>query len=279
MHPETKSLLRRAVIECIPALQMVATRHLVRVMAWKKTGRRQWRGEGAFRPNMPLVLLASYRTLQEVGQPFTDSFFANYPEYNGKVGTPRFGRSHLGIRKDRIFHSVIEYLGRQDEWFNLDEAAVDSAVDEFEKFVDEPTIRFVFRALLLNLDSSEQPVDLPAGLRIRPLTDIEYSALHGQTVDSLSMETEWSPRKPDSCVEGEIEETKLLGDTTAYMRPTPDPVEIALERLVLSMRTFKEGPIGFKRIRFYPLVPCPIHTSSDRLREHSIPDGDYALDV
>lgn len=279
MHAEPKALLKDAILKCLPVLQPLVGRYTAPHQVLSKTGEGRWHGDVVLRPDLVQIFIAADKQLKEAGQLFVESFFARHPEYNGMVGFPRFGGLNLGHDLTYIFRSAIEHLWRQYEKFELDESAVDLLVNEFEAFVDKPTIRFLFRSQLLNFKTPGDSIDLPEGLRIRRMTQSEVSAFHGG-----SMTTPWMIRPRafglhEFCIEGETEEPKAFGSLKDDEQPAKDCVKACLDRAILCLRTFKEGRVGYDYVHFYPRTFCPLPLPSYGYGDLYVPFGNYTLNV
>jgi hypothetical protein len=279
MHAEPKALLKEGILKILPDLRLLVGQYAVPHQVWTKIGEGQWKGEVVLRPNMEQVFSAGHKQIEEAGQTFAKSFLAHHQEYKGMVGSPRFGRFNLGLNITDIFRSVIKHLWQKYETFNLDEDTVDSLVNEFEMFVDKPTMRFLFRSQLLNFNSPSDSIDLPEGLRIRRMTEKEVSAFHGGAFDALGMIRPRGFGVHEFCIEGETDEPKMFGDLKEGEQPTEDRVKASLDKAILCLRTFKEGQVGYDYVHFYPLTFCPLPLLSFCYGDLYVPFGNYALSV
>lgn len=276
MHEEPKALLKEAILKCLPSLQALVGKYAAPHRVWTKTGEGRWGSEEVLRPDVQRIFFAADKQLTEAGKPFAESFLARHPEYNGMVGL-RYCQTNLGGDITYSFRSAIEHLWRRYETFELVEDTVDSLVTEFESFVDKPTVRFLFRAELLNFQSSGDSSDLPEGLRIRRMTDKEVSAFHGGPPNVLDVMQSRAFGIQEFCVEGETEEPKLFGDQKGDEPPAKDPVKASLDKAILSLRTFKEGHVGYNYIHFYPVTFCPLTLPSVGYGDLYVPFGRYIL--
>jgi hypothetical protein len=279
MHAEPKALLKDAILKCLPVLQSLVGSCAAPHQVWTKMGEGRWQGDVVRRPKLIEILIAADEELKQAGKPFAESFLARHPEYNGMVGLGRYFSQNLGHDVTFILRSAIGHLWTKYERFDLDESAVDSLVNEFEAFVDKPTVQFLFRSQLLNFKTPGDSIDLPEGLRIRRMTQSEVSALHGGPQEALGMIRPRVLGVHEFCIEGETEVPKVFGDPKEGDQPAKDRVKASLDRAILCLRTFKEGVVGYDYVRFYPLTFSPLGLPAFGYGDLYIPFGNYALDV
>jgi hypothetical protein len=278
MHAEPKELLKQAVQNCLPILQGLAGRYTAPYQVWKKTGEGQWHGEVVPRPDMRQVFIAADREIKEAGERFAESFTAHCPEYNGMVGFSLF-RFNIGHDRTYIFRSALGHLWRQHETFDLGETSVDDLVNEFESFVDTPTVRFLFRAQLLNFKTSRDTIDLPEGLRIRRMSEKEVSVFHGGSLETLGMIRSAAFGPHEFCIEGEMDNPKVFGDIDDDEQHVEDRVKAILDRGILCLRTFKEGHVGYDYVHFFPVTFCPVPVPSYGYGDLYMPFGSYTVNA
>src|SRR5262249_37711991 len=146
-----------------------------------RSGDRQWNGAYEQRPSMAAIFIEGRKDFEKIGSEFRDNFAHHHPEYGGMVGFP-------GMRM-RFFHDPTHVLGLAlftlwDRYgsFMVGTDAVELIVKEFAEFVDLPAVRFRFQAQLLNFRMPVESIELPAGLRIRRLSEQEVSQIHGGPV-------------------------------------------------------------------------------------------------
>jgi hypothetical protein len=170
---------------------------------------------------------------------------------------------------------MVGYVWRKHETFELDEPSVDSALNDFEAFVDNPSCRFVYFTPLINFKGPTSVIELPKGLRIRQMTEKEVSAMHGGPMEQVGMLRSRAFNFHEYCIEGELFLEKTFGDQEAE-RPTQHVKEL-LDKAVLSLRTFKAGPVGYDFVEFRTLSYCPLPVPSLGLGDLFVPFGEYSL--
>ncbi|MBI3945496.1 MAG: hypothetical protein HY321_06240 [Armatimonadetes bacterium] len=280
MHEEPKALLRRAILDCLPILQRLVPRCVVPHQVWRKTQDGGWLGQVVMRPDPDQVLAAAGKVVDTLGGPFAESFLRHHPDYNGRVGLEGLGYySDLGHDVNRILRAALYDLWHRQGTFGLLEAAIESLVDEFEAFVDKPTVPFVFRSVLVNFEAAADSIDLPAGLRIRRMSDQEMATLYGPVPPFGMLPRPTGLGIHEFCIEGEAEQLKALPPAGGGNQPARDRgrVRASLDRVILALRTFKEGRVGCDYIRFHPLRFCPLLIPSAGFGDLYAPPGNYSL--
>jgi hypothetical protein len=270
--------LKNAILKCLPVLQPLIKRYTAPHQVWGKRGEGLWHAEVVLRPDLSQVFMAADKQLNEAAQPFAESFLAHHPEYNGIVSFRRYVFVNFGRNITIIFRHAISHLWRQHESFELDASAVEWFVNEFEAFVDNPTVRFLFRCNLLNFNTSADSIDLPEGLRIRRMTPSEVTALYGGSMEALGSLRPRGLGLHEFCIEGETEEPKTFGDLKEE-QPEKDHVKALLDRAILCLRTFKEGCVGYDYVHLYPRTFCPLSLPIYTYGDINVPFSRYTLSV
>jgi hypothetical protein len=127
---------------------------------------------------------------------------------------------------------------------------IDQLIREVSDFVDSTVIVIPFLVPLLNftMDRTE-PIVFDEGIVLRPLTDDEMTQLHGGLLTGIPR-TEAFPLH-GFAFSGEVTEAKEPGTTRSERQLTVrEQLEAKLKRLVLALRTFKAGPVGYDAIHF-----------------------------
>ncbi len=253
MHPEPKTLLRDAILKCFPILQPLVKSHQSRLKVWRRVGKSRWEGRSSMAPDLWQILAATHQHIEQAGSAFAESFFLHHPEYDGMFGFAGLGQINLGQPRASMLAVVIETLWTRHKTFRLDESKVDEVVAEFEAFVDNPTVRFQFIAQLLNFELSGDSVELEA-LRIRRMTPREVSLIYPEMVAAPRV-----VRIQEACIEGEVEEPKLLrhSEDEKTKQPMTDRAKLLLDQAVIGLQASKEGRVGYGSLHFHPLGFCP----------------------
>ncbi|MDZ8051037.1 MAG: hypothetical protein RMX68_022740 [Aulosira sp. ZfuVER01] len=280
MHAKSKTLLKKAIQECLPTLQSLSSQCLSQHLVWKKTGERQWNGEWQWLPDLGEVFIRANTTINTVAETFIESFFKHHPEYGGMLGFPLFGCFNYGHDRAWIFRCSLGHLWKSHKTFNLGENLIDELVNEFEAFVDSQTVKLLFRSVLLNFYSpSSNSISLPEGLRIRRLHESEISDLYGGTMQSTLSQSSFHGMH-EFCIEGDIEVPKLVGglEENDQLLSTDD-VKAKLDKAMLCLRTFKEGYVGYNLIQYSPVKFCPFPFGSYGYGDLYVPPGQYQINI
>jgi hypothetical protein len=278
MDADVKTLFREAVLTCLPVFQSLVGRYAVPHLIWRKTPTGQWHGEIERRPDLAQVFIAANAQLSDAGKQFAEAFFLRYPEYGGMVGFRGGFSMNLGHDGSRFVASAIDFLWQRFETFEANQTTIDFLVNEFEAFVDTPTVRLIFRSQLLNFTSRVNSIDLPEGLRIRRMTDTEVSALHGGRMDWLGISPSGHALH-EFCIEGETEEPKAFGVSIDAEQPVWNRAKALFDKAILCLRTFKEGRVGYDYVYLYPVTFCPLPLPSFGYGDTYVPFGIYALNA
>jgi Apea-like HEPN len=281
MHANPKGLLKQAVQQCLPKLQSLSGNCLSPHLVWKQTGERQWRGEWQMLPDIGQIFIGAETTIDTATKPFVESFFKYHPEYKGGLSLPRFGFVNYGqLNQSFIFLQLLRYLWKLHKTFDLSENAIDKSVNEVEAFIDKSTVRLLFRSVLLNFHSqSSDLIELPEGLKIRRLSELEISDLHGGSMESMLFQRRIHNIQ-EFCIEGEIEESKLVEPQEKNDElPNTDCVREKLDRAMLCLRTFKEGYVGYSLIQYFPVAFCPFPFGSYNHSDLYVPFGSYEINI
>ena len=279
MHPEPKRLLKEAVLKCLPILQPLVGKHVAPHLVWKQKEEGRWDGDWENKPDLGQVFKEAHEQIQREGQSFGLSFLTHHPQYNGHVGIPQFGSMNFGHFINQVVRWGIGHLWRQHETFNLDGGTVDSLVNEFELFVDSPTVSLIFRAQLLNFKMPIDSIHLPAGLEIRRMTPKEISDFYGGSMEKLAMSGPRHFNMDEFCIEGETEFPKVFGSSEIDEVSQKERVKDSLDKTILCLRTFKAGRVGYDSVSFYSKSFCPLPLSTIGYGDRYVPFGRYCLTV
>lgn len=127
---------------------------------------------------------------------------------------------------------------------------IDQLIREVSDFVDSTVIVIPFLVPLLNFTMDwTDPIVFDEGIVLRPLTDDEMTQLHGGVLTGIPRTGAFPLH--GFAFSGEVREAKEPGTTRSEPQPAVrDSLETRLKRLVLGLRTFKAGPVGYDAIHF-----------------------------
>lgn len=208
--------------------------------------------------------------------PFYAAFLSDHPEYRDSlVGCSGLGAQQLFADKTFVLRYLLGELWRQHETFVCDEAAVAQIVDGFSDFIDAPTIRVRFQAELLNFRMAKDALSFPHGLVIRRLSENEVSHLNGGPLHAIGLFRPCNRGMTEFVIEGEYEDQKVFSPELNSDSEKRDEVTSRLDRAVLSLRTFKEGRVGYDWVHYKFMGVCPLSAPSFGHADLYIPAGTY----
>jgi hypothetical protein len=219
------------------------------------------------------------KQIKEASAGFCESFPVHHPEYAGMVGF-RGIEGNWAKNHSHIVQSALQYLWWRHKTFELTDSHVDAIVQEFADFVDSQTVRLRFQAQLLNFKMPADSLTFPDGLTIRRLSEEEVSQFHGGPINTLGFIRPRTTSIQEFILEGELDEPKLLSNYRPAGHQMADRAKVVLDKAVLSLRTFKGGPVGYDYIHFRPVTFCPIgFFNIQGAGDKYIPFGTYSLTV
>jgi hypothetical protein len=168
-------------------------------------------------------------------------------------------------------------LWARHKTFELTDDQLDAIVQEFADFVDSKVIRLRYQTQLINFKMPADSVAMPDGLMIRRLTDEEVSAFHGGPIGTLGFLRPRTLGPQEFVLEGELDEPKILGNNHLAGNAMAPGARVAFDKAITSLRTFKEGCVGYDFIHFQPVTFCPIGFFSRGEGDKFVPSGSYVL--
>jgi hypothetical protein len=275
MDENIQYALKQAILQSLPTLQSLVGCYTEPFQVWMKQDDRSWNGEYQLKPDLSRVFIAAENQLNENGANFTKLFFEKHPGYEGMVCFGGFGGRNFSDRAS-IFEAVMNRLWVRYETFNCDDAAVNEIVEEVSQFVKKQTVRYRFQAQLLNFTMIESTLSFPENLTIRRLNEQEVSAFLKDSINPSSF-----PHIHEFVIEGEAEFLKIFDDPDNedpdnFVHPLKEIIAL-LDRAMLCLRTFKQGPIGYNYVKCKPLNFCPFGLGTHGKFDAYIPSGRYDL--
>lgn len=276
MHDESRALFRQAIRSCLPNLHALEIQHSTLHQVWRKTGHATWHGEFEPRPDLVRIFRLAASQIKEAATTFAGSFFQHHPEYAGMVGF-RGGSSNWAKNVSHIVRSALWVLWWRHKTFKLSDTQVDKIVQEFSDFLSNPTVRIQFQAQLVNFEMSADFIALTDRLAIRRLNEEEITRFHGGSVATLGFIRPRMSGIHEFAFEGELDEPKTLGGDHPPGETIGSRAQAVLDKGVLSLRTFKDGHIGYDYVHFRPVTFCPIGLFTQGVGDKYIPFGSYSL--
>jgi hypothetical protein len=237
-----------------------------------------WHGEYQSRPNCSRIVGHSFRAQDDAAAKFTALLRRHHPELGGMVGIADCGRLNLLGDQSYILRNAMSTLWKRHGTFQPGAEAIERIIDEFAEFVDQPRIRVRYTAPVLNYTMAAEKIEFSDGVRLRRLTEQEINEIYGGSVWQLGMMPMFRRGLmiDEYAVEGECDAQKIYGDAPAdvFIR---DTIGQRLDSIMLALRTFKDGRVGYDRIRLQPVKFCPLPFGSLGFGDLQVPFGQYVL--
>jgi hypothetical protein len=277
MNDELRALFKESLRKCLARFHAEVAVHEHYAKEWKKTGSRNWRTENVMRKTFEPRSGLFEEIYKDAGPLFVEKLFAQYPQYDGMVGSRLTGIHHMRFSKDLFLHIAVIELWKRFQRFDVPDSAIDEIVNEFAAFVGSPTIEIGFQSVLLNFQMADDLLELAHGVRIRRLSETEVTFYNPPT---LPFQGPFDPRYftiQEFGVEGTTIEKILFGQGDESELNGVDMVKRRLAQVILALRTFKEGPVGHDQIHFFPIMYSPIQTTCVGVADEYVPSGTYEL--
>jgi hypothetical protein len=279
MNKQIQIVLKQAILKSLPVLKSIAANSFDEHLVWRRQDN-GWFSEYQLKPNFYQISRAVDNYLSENGAEFSKLLFENHPQYNGMVYIYRTMWNLGNIDHNYIFKTLIRHLWERHPTFNCNEIEVDNIIDEFQQLVNTSIVKYRFQSQLLNFKMTESMLSLSKDLRIRRLSEEEVSDFYGGSSEMLLMRSQglssfWGIH--EFVIEGEDEISINFGDLPVDFTVSSDKIRPLLDKAILSLRTFKSGPIGYYYIHNKPLTFCPFPLGSYGRMDLYVPPGSYEL--
>lgn len=167
------------------------------------------------------------------------------------VGT----RGSRGTMTEGVYLQLLlmEQLLKRFRRFDFDKKSFDHAYYNLERFFYNEMIPMLALSPLDNFNSDTYEIDLGEGLRIRRLTLAELE----QILDRVKQP--YQVTRLSHTVELEYKTQKVLGESLGMKNPAIEVDENEkFDKLVIALRLFKKGVVGFNIITVTPMTGIPI---------------------
>lgn len=272
MDDEIKSALKKAILTSLPIARGQLENYTQPYLVWSKRANGGWDGKFQDRPDLQKVFNATRDHLDEAAAGFASLFMAKHPEYSGPVGLAGLRHDRILTFVTRIPESALQWLWYTHGSLDVDDAVVDAIVNEFVEFIERPTVRLRFQAQLLNYRMDADRLILPKNLVIRRLSEEEVSVLDGGPLTTLGFMRSRFGGPHEFVIEGEVE--KQHRNCESFVK------NIARDRfnkIILCLRTFKAGRVGYDYIHFRPVKFCQFAMGSRGCGDLYVPLGSYHI--
>ncbi len=270
MHQETKLALKEAILRSLPILQELSGQYQELYLVWNKGSDGGWRTTYQHRTCVGRALIAAEPQLNEVIEAFAGLFTLKHPEYR-YLTDPKVVRDESHILKKALGH-----LWDKRETFACTESDVDALVDEYEEFVDRPTIRIRFQTQLLGYEMGAPSVQLAENLVIRKMNEREISEFQGGSLMSEFTRTvSLSVHEFALVFECECQNAKF--GTMLNIMPVQKVAREQFARALLCLLTFKEGQPSHNWVWYRPVKFCPLDVGAYGSLDGGAASGSYTL--
>lgn len=285
MHEESKMRLKEAVKQCLPRIQPLAEQFQEPYQVWERLGEKHWQGRTIQRTSFHALLRSAEAKIDESGRAFTESFFNRHPEYIHQISIAGDHDANLGRKPELLFRNAMRDFLYRHETFEADDEKVDALVGGLESFIDNSTVVFRFQAELINFSMDASAIEFSdlgrdiSRIRIRRMTEKEVTYYCGGSSGSLGFVRPSSAGINEFCIEGEarVQITKSFEPPQKNNVAAVDHIVRLLDKMILSLRTFKRGHIGYDFVHFRSLEFCPITPSTRGCGDRYVPFGSYTL--
>ncbi|MBW4486236.1 MAG: hypothetical protein KME12_00430 [Trichocoleus desertorum ATA4-8-CV12] len=276
MQEKVKNALKDAITKSLPILYPLYTQLTEPYLEWYRDENLQWQASWVDRSSSYLTFREAREFLHETSAEFIKIFCEYYPQYTNLVGTRG---CFINIVNDPsgILKSALGELWNRHEATQVTNESIEILLQEFAKFIDCPTLKFHYTATLLNYKMDAEAVQLPNNLVIRQLSEREASKMYGGPMSMIPFNLKRSFSVPYSVLEGEFEELKVYENYEKFNESGFD-VKSKLNQVILVLRTFKSGPVGYDCIHIRPKGFCPLpKITSIQTGDAYIPFGIYQI--
>lgn len=235
-------------------------------------GNWQWKLEN--RPSLRLAIDESRKLIKEINTEFSQLFLRYYPKYDNLMGISGLGQ--MGRMTSSLVTDLLYEMWERGFTSSSRDKAVDILVLELEEFVDHGKIEFRYMAELLNFRMERERIELCDGIVIRRLTEREVSEIYGGFFNYPRLMYNRRPSIQDCILEGKSA-GRILFDPNLLDDHVLDEIKMNLEKVVIGLRCFKEGRVGFEQLRFKAIKYCPLTFGVPLFGDLYIPFGNYYI--
>ncbi len=280
MQNEVVVALRHAIDRSLPVLKPMPAQYKEVTLTWRRNGPRSWRGEYTLQPNMTQIFSAARHVLEDEGKQFLEVFRRAYPQYaadNGLIGSPSFGFINIISDPSYLLGCVLGEIWDRYQTFDCNGDVVEIITNDFGDFLDHPIAKVKYRALLLNYHMEMPEISFADGLKIRKLNEGEVSEIYGGPLTRPSIAPNATLGINDCAIEGSYEEEVTSSIGKVVEPPFMNQVKPKLDKVVVALRTFKEGKVGYSIIAIKPISFSPMARMSFTYGDLYVPQGNYTV--
>jgi len=220
-------------------------------LSWRKSENGNWQGAEEFRPSLSIGLMNNVP--DELFTRCKNVMEECFPDYGVLIGT----ESGMQVRVDeqRVLGSLMGEIYNIKGNLILDEMVVESVVEDLLQYFKKAHINVEFIVPIVNLMLEEgvQEIPITDTLKIKRLTNAEFTDIHGGPLRSLigSLKPHGA-RYPDIAFIGYFKDPIIKG-MVLNEGQTLKSIFSLLDRAVLALRSYKNGSVGYLEIRLKAL--------------------------
>lgn len=260
MHQDVKRLFREALEQTIVAIKKSISERTVIRLRWTREENGRWTGTIEEVPDLSFALSMTRSQMDHICTKFFEALTLHHPEFLGLMGTPQM---RMLPRGSQIITSARDAVWDREGSLDASEPLLNDIADEFEAFVDNDSVSLTAYTRLGNITVPHEPVSLPGGFVIRPLTEKEAAEFYPHTDAGI---LRWFASPDTDCIlEKHYSVPKCYGDARSRQQVLDDDVSSTLLRCLMGLRSFKTGAVSYDALRirarsFWPF-PFPQYPS------------------
>lgn len=278
---DIKSALRDAIAASWAIVGAELENYRETCLVWTKEATGRWSGKHYETPHLHRIIKARRKELDEAADEFTRLFIARYPNYTGPIGLHNLTQDRIRLYITGIPESAVRWIWyTKGLWCAVQGSDMDIPIEplvaDFVESVEQPFVRLRFQGQLLNFRMDTDTLAFPDNLTVRRLNEREVSALDGGSLATLGFMRSRSRfgGPHEFVVEGEIavdkEDRRLETLVTKTAREK-------FNKLILCLRTFKSGHVGYDYIRIRPVTFCQFSMGDRGYGDLYVPFGGYYI--
>jgi hypothetical protein len=276
MNDDVKSALKAAISESSAIVREQLGNYPQLYLTWRKKPEGRWHGTYHQHPDLHKICNVTRDRLKDAADGFASLFMTKHPEYEGPLGLKDLSHDRIRTYVVGIPESALGWVWYAQGRLLADDSEIDTIVSEFAESIERPTIPVRFQTQILNFGMAADRLIFPDGLIIRRLSEDEVTAIDGGSVVILSaMGSRSCFQSPaEFVVEGEVECDKERHDLESYVN---NLARERFDKVILCLRTFKRGHIGYHYIRIRPLKFSLFALGYHGWRDAYVPFGGYRI--
>lgn len=276
---DIKSVLRDAIAASWAVVGAELDNYRKTCLTWTKKPTGGWSGIHHDTPDIHRIINAKRKELDVAADEFVRLFMARYPNYPGPIGLHALTQDRIRLYVSRIPESAIQWIWYTEGLWCAVQGAdrdipIEPLVDEFMESVERPFVRLRFQGQLLNFGMETDTLAFPDNLTVRRLNEREVSALDGGSLATLGFMRPRFGGPHEFVVEGEIDVDKY---DRHLERLVIDTAREKFNKLILCLRTFKSGHVGYDYIRVKSITFCQFSMGSRGCGDLYVPFGGYHI--